>query len=1289
MPGRACEQARVSPGVVWLVVVLALLWPSTTLFAQTQITINQFEGLADSDNQLLAGVSALPPDANLGVGPSHIFQMVNEVGRITDKSGGSISSFALNNFFQLDAGFFESDPRVIYDAISGRWFATYLEFSGISLSSSLILAVSTTSNPTGTFCRYRLGNPAFETFIQDFPMLGVSDNKVVVSYNAFDFASRFLGGGYYVLNKADLTACAGTLRRVRVAPSLTRVSAHPVQSLGPTSNLYMVMHAPNSSSLTLLTISGVPGVTTVTRTSTPLGIRNWSAPPSAVQAGWSVLLETNDDRVLSAAWQNHSLWLAGNEACTPPGDTAARSCLRLIELRTDSANVRQDMTFGAAGQYHAFPALRPNSAGNVHVVFTSSSDTAFASVRVTGRLAADPLNFLQASSELRAGNGAQTDPSGRMGDYSGAAVDPSDSLTVWVTGEYIRSTAGSDWGTVIAQLQFSNPFGTISSLSPSPVTVGGPAFTLTVNGTGFVPTSFVRVNGSDRATTYISDTQLSATVLASDIAVAGTRNITVFTPGPSGGISNTVTLNVENPVPAITALTPSGVNAWGPAFTLTVTGTGFTSSSAVQVNGSSRTTTYVSATSLTASIPASDIATAATALTITVSTPAPGGGTSNAAALTLTQPSLAVSAPTVALGASVTVTLTNGLGGASDWLALAAVGAPATSYLQWTYVGAGVTTRTWTVTMPATPGQYEFRLFLNNGFTLAATSPAVSVANISPTPTITALSPSQVAAGSAAFTLTVTGTGYVTGATVQVGGSSRATTFVSATQLIATVLAADVAAQGSVAVQVVNPSACTGGNCASNGATLSVIPPPPAPTLTSISPASMTSGGPAFTLTATGTGFVGSSVVQVNGNARPTTFVSATQLSAAIPASDIATAGALSVTVFTPAPGGGTSTPATLTVTGPALTVSAPTVALGASVTVTLTNGLGGASDWLALAAVGAPATSYLQWTYVGAGVTTRTWTVTMPATLGQYEFRLFLNNGFTLAATSPAVSVANISPTPTITALSPSQVAAGSAAFTLTVTGTGYVTGATVQVGGSSRATTFVSATQLIATVLAADVAAQGSVAVQVVNPSACTGGNCASNGATLSVIPPPPAPTLTSISPASMTSGGPAFTLTATGTGFVGSSVVQVNGNARPTTFVSATQLSAAIPASDIATAGALSVTVFTPAPGGGTSTPATLTVTGPALTVSAPTVALGASVTVTLTNGLGGASDWLALAAVGAPATSYLQWTYVGAGVTTRTWTVTMPATLGQYEFRLFLNNGFTLAATSPPVAVTSGP
>jgi hypothetical protein len=75
------------------------------------------------------------------------------------------------------------------------------------------------------------------------------------------------------------------------------------------------------------------------------------------------------------------------------------------------------------------------------------------------------------------------------------------------------------------------------------------------------------------------------------------------------------------------------------------------------------------------------------------------------------------------------------------------------------------------------------------------------------------------------------------------------------------------------------------------------------------------------------------------------------------------------------------------------------------------------------------------------------------------------------------------------------------------------------------------------------------------------------------------------------------------------------------------------------------------------------------------------------VTLTNGLGGTTDWLAFAPVGAANNSYVQFTYVGAGVTTRTWTVTMPSTPGTYEFRLFRMASFVRIATSPPVVSTA--
>ena len=93
--------------------------------------------------------------------------------------------------------------------------------------------------------------------------------------------------------------------------------------------------------------------------------------------------------------------------------------------------------------------------------------------------------------------------------------------------------------------------------------------------------------------------------------------------------------------------------------------------------------------------------------------------------------------------------------------------------------------------------------------------------------------------------------------------------------------------EGSVTVAYYNVVPDRGLITLTSGST-GVSPPP---TISSLSPASATAGGPAFTLTVNGSNFVSGSVVQWNGSNRTTTFVSATQLTAAITAADIATAG--------------------------------------------------------------------------------------------------------------------------------------------------------------------------------------------------------------------------------------------------------------------------------------------------------------------------------------------------------------------------------------------------------------
>lgn len=198
---------------------------------------------------------------------------------------------------------------------------------------------------------------------------------------------------------------------------------------------------------------------------------------------------------------------------------------------------------------------------------------------------------------------------------------------------------GQAWFDRVSKVSSAAPTPNITSLSPTSG-VQGTTVSLTINGSNLSGTSSVNFNPSTGITVSgISSTatQVTATVTISASATTGTRTVSVTT---AADTSNTLqfTVNAANPLPQLTSISPSSVVAGSAAFTLTVNGSGFISSSTARVNGSNRTTSFVSANQLTAQIPASDIATAGS-LTITVFNPAPGGGTSNGQALTVTAPS--------------------------------------------------------------------------------------------------------------------------------------------------------------------------------------------------------------------------------------------------------------------------------------------------------------------------------------------------------------------------------------------------------------------------------------------------------------------------------------------------------------------------------------------------------------------------------------------------------------------------------------------------------------------------
>jgi len=859
---------------------------------------------------------------------------------------------------------------------------------------------------------------------------------------------------------------------------------------------------------------------------------------------------------------------------------------------------------------------------------------------------------------------------------------------------------GSSNGALLTINVPPNPVPVITALNPGTVTSGGPNFTLTVTGTGFVQGSVVRFNNADRATTFVSSTEVRAVIQAGDIINGGTANITVFNPAPAGGTSNTATLTINFAPPVITLLSPSSAVAGGQAFQLNVTGTNFAPGSVVRWNGEDRTTAFIGVTELAAQIPAADIASAGTA-TVTVFSPSPGGGLSNAVTFTINPqarplPRISALSPNTALAGSPEITLiVTGTNFVSDSVVRWNGQPRMTTFVNSTQVTATIpasdldevgnalvtvftppagggesNTLTFAITTPPNPvpvvtsispntvgaGTGAFVLTVNgsgfvNGSTVqfngsnretvfisatqltaqilaediaGANGPAIRVVSptpgggasnevilsvINPVPVITSLQPSAIAEGSAGQQLTVNGTGYVVGAAITINGASRITTFVNNTQLTCQLTTAELAHTTTLNVQVVNPSPGGGG---SNTVALPVRPRNPIPRINEINPTIVMAGGPGFTLVVTGTSFVNGSIVRVNSQDRPTDYVSDTTLAVQIPASDIAVAAALNISVFNPGPGGGMSGPLVLNVNNPVpriTNISPDTTAAGNGDVALVVNGVNFVTN------------SVIRFNGVDLATTFVTGsqlTAQIPAMLlaGGGVAPVVVVNPAPGGGTSNAVNFSIVNPAPAIASINPTNVLAGSPSFALAVNGSGFVNGSVVRVNNADRQTTFVNGTQLMATILPSDVLNAGTLSITVFNVAP---GGGTSNAVTLSVSNP--VPEIVDLQPNAVAAGSQAFTLMINGTGFVPASVVQWNGQSRPTTFVSTTQLTIPVSAAEVAAPANININVLNPAPGGGISSQRIFRVTAqpnpaPVLISLAPTSVVAGSAGFTLT-------------------------------------------------------------------------
>ena len=462
----------------------------------------------------------------------------------------------------------------------------------------------------------------------------------------------------------------------------------------------------------------------------------------------------------------------------------------------------------------------------------------------------------------------------------------------------------------------------VSSVTPDKGTAGSVGPSIVVSGINFVARSIVQLDGVPLATTFVSGTELRATIPTSKLAAVGVLRLSVGTSPPGGGASHEVTFEVQNPGATLTSLSPLSVLAGSAATTLQASGTGFVPGAKVVFGATDLTTTFTSSTALEATIPAGVLVNSGS-VPIKVVNPAPGGGPSTTISFTIANPSASIQAinPSAAfVGSAAFQLIVNGSGFIAGSNVLFNGAVLPTTFVSGNELHAAVAASSLTAAG-------DFPVAVSNPPPGGGVTAPVVFRVQYPAPQASSLAPSSANVAAGPTDVVVTGVGFFITSQVTFDGAPAATTYQDTTHLKATLTAAQLANAGTISVRVVN-SAPGGGTSSALAFTVNNG----VPTIVALSPSSVTAGSPDRTITINGNGFVSTTTAKSNGVLVMTTYVNANTVTALVPSNNFLNPGIVAITVVNPAPGGGASAARNLTV---GCDTSGVDVALGAIGTTT------------------------------------------------------------------------------------------------------------------------------------------------------------------------------------------------------------------------------------------------------------------------------------------------------------------------------------------------------------------
>lgn len=425
--------------------------------------------------------SSIPPDTMGAVGPNHLMVMLNTQVRVQDKTGGNISTVTLDAFWTSGTGLSGNpfDPRLIYDSIDGRWIAS-VDADARLATSAAWFAISDSDDPTGTWTFYGIDADPANLNWADFPGFGVNATWIAITNNIFRNSNdMFKGVKMWVIDKSTALA-GGALTLTTFATGFDSSGGADGFAIQPA-----ITYSPLEPTLYIMDNSGwSSGGTPLLRMSQITGTGPapvWSVVPGspfaasgfffvannfgfsqidADQLGTATDVDTNDTRLSTFTInRNGHLWVTHSGA--NPG-VADRTNVYWYELdpalmvSSGAPIVQSGVIDGGAGTHHFFPAIAVNQNDDVCIGMSRSDATRFVEAIVADRVSTDPSGTLSALTVIKAGEDSYVKDFGsgrvRWGDYSAAAVDPSDDLTLWTIQQYAETDVGPSasadrWGT--------------------------------------------------------------------------------------------------------------------------------------------------------------------------------------------------------------------------------------------------------------------------------------------------------------------------------------------------------------------------------------------------------------------------------------------------------------------------------------------------------------------------------------------------------------------------------------------------------------------------------------------------------------------------------------------------------------------------------------------------------------------------------------------------------------------------------------------------------------------------